>query len=77
MSMFQKLGFIQSTKTAAATIEAAPYVTRTPEKAVDTNLPSFEFAMPKEEEVPLSFGCLDDLFGDMIEDQHPLALSKW
>lgn len=24
-----------------------------------------------------SFSCLNDIFGEMIEDQHPLSMSKW
>ncbi len=70
MSLLQIFGFTHTAKAVTAESEAAQYVTKTPN-------PAAEICNSKVEEAPTSFACLDDIFGEMIEDEHPLALSKW
>ncbi len=69
ITMFQMFRFTKSQIAAVAQPEAKPFVTKKP-------MPDLDFSTPKEEESPKTFSCLDELFGEMIEEQKRFALNE-
>lgn len=67
-SLLQRFSFSQNSKSNSAPPPPMPVVRR-PQ--------SSELAVPISSEANKNFSCLNDVFGELLDDESPLALSKW
>lgn len=70
-NLLEKFGFNPAQSIPSSKPEVVLPVIRVPFAVTE------EIAPPVEVEAKQSFSCLDDVFGELLEDQVSYALSKW
>ncbi len=66
-TLFQKFGFTSANETENVKPEASIPVVRVPQTYVE----------PVKAPETQNYGCLNDVFGELLDDQVSYALSKW